>query len=173
LAVFVCRRNRFYRIYIRADELLCIWAGDGSEGMAGARAVAREYGPLGALIGTAAGRALDPTKKNLTRRELIDQAPLEQLTGDHPKNLRAPLKEFEEVRIHPRSDRHARLYSDHGHQALLSLRHRSLGSYRLGIAAMEDVRIAMRELPRVLGDVCQVEVPWPEHEQRCGCRFCT
>src|SRR6516165_8677968 len=91
LAVFVCKRNRLYRIYIRADELLCIWAGNGTEGLAGVRTVAREYGFLGALIGTAFQWALDPTKKNMTRREILDQTPLEQLIGDHPKNLRARL----------------------------------------------------------------------------------
>jgi hypothetical protein len=37
LAAFVCKRNRLYRIYVRADELLFIWAGNGSEGTAGAQ----------------------------------------------------------------------------------------------------------------------------------------
>src|SRR6266436_5336380 len=68
--------------------------------------------------------------------------------------------------IGPRSERHARMYSDHGHQALLHLRHASLGKYRLGIASVEDVAIALRELPRVLGEVCRVEIEWSERDKK-------
>ena len=79
---------------------------------------------------------------------------------------------FEEVRIGPRSDGHARTYSDHHHQALLRLRHRTIGKYRLGIASVHDTQVALKELPRIFGDKCRVEIQWPEQEQTCGCRFC-
>jgi hypothetical protein len=36
LAVFTCKRNRLYRIYVCPDELVLISAGAGAEGMAGA-----------------------------------------------------------------------------------------------------------------------------------------
>jgi hypothetical protein len=89
-----------------------------------------------------------------------------QLIGDNPMNLRAAINEFEEVRIGPRSERHARAYSDHGHVALLTLRHRSLGKYRLGIQSDEDARTAIRELPPALGKVCAVEIEWSEREKK-------
>jgi hypothetical protein len=171
LAVFICKRNRLYRIYVCPDELVFIWAGAGAEGMAGAE-FGSSHGVVGALFGLALKRALDPARKNAARRRILDESPLEVLVNDHPKNLRAPVSEFEEVRIGPRSDRHARAYGDHSHQALLYLRHRSLGKYRLGIASVEDVRIALEELPRVFGDICRVDIECPEREQKCGCAFC-
>jgi len=39
LAVFACKSNRFYRVYVRSDELVFIWAGSGTEGMLGAQAL--------------------------------------------------------------------------------------------------------------------------------------
>lgn len=162
LAVFACKRNRLYRIYVRPDELVFIWAGSGMEGMAGAHAAGAAHGLLGVLLGMLIAKAMDPSKKNAARKAVLDNTPLDQLVDDHPKNLRATLDEIEEVRIAPRSDRHARMCSDHEHQALLYLRHRFLGKYRLGIASVEDVRVAVKELPAVLGDRCQVEVEWRE-----------
>lgn len=35
LATFFCKSNRLYRIYVRPDELVFIWAGKGGEGTAG------------------------------------------------------------------------------------------------------------------------------------------
>ena len=166
LAVFACKSNRLYRIYVRPDELVAIWAGSGMEGMAGAHAGAAAHGLIGALLGALIAKALDPSKKNAARKEVLDATPLEELVGDHPKNLRAPIDEFEEVRIGPRSEWHARNYSDHRHQALLYLRHRSLGKYRLGIASVEDVRVALEELPRVLGEVCRIEIEWSDRDKK-------
>jgi hypothetical protein len=171
LAVFACKGNRLYRIYLRSNELVFIWAGKGGEGLAGARAVAQRGG-LASVLGNALQTALDPSKNNNARRDVLDQTPLDQLVSDHPNNLRAPVEGFEEVRICPRSDGHARAYSDHQHQALLRLRHRTLGKYRLGIASLHDTQVALSELPRILGDRCHVEIPWPELEQECGCVFC-
>jgi hypothetical protein len=116
--------------------------------------------------------ALDPSKKNTARRDVLDRTPLDGLIRDHPKNLRAPVEGFEEVRICPRSDGHARAFSDHRHQALLRLRHGTLGKYRLGIASLHDTQVAFKELPRIFGSRCHVEIPWPEREQECGCVFC-
>jgi len=171
LACFYCKRNRFYRIFIRPDELVFIWAGSGSEGLAGARAVAA-LGGTGALVGKALESALDPTKKNQSRIEVLDHTPLEQLISDHPNNIRASIADFELVRIRPRSDDHARAFSDHCHQARLFLRHCTLGKYRLGIASLQDTQIALKELPRIFGDRCRIEIQWPEQEQQCRCRFC-
>ena len=108
LAVFACKSNRLYRIYVRPDELVGIWAGSGMEGVAGAHAGAAAHGLLGALLGVLIAKALDPSKKNAARKEVLDTTPLDLLIGDHPKNLRAPINEFEEVRIGPRSESHAR-----------------------------------------------------------------
>jgi hypothetical protein len=166
LAAFACKPNRLYRIYVRPDELVAIWAGSGMEGVVGSQAGAAAGGLVGALLGVLIAKALDPGKKNALRKKVLDASPLDELIGDHPKNLRAPVSEFEEARIAPRSEWHARNYSDHGHQALLYLRHQSLGKLRLGIASVDDVQVAVRELPRVLGDVCRIEVEWSEREKR-------
>jgi hypothetical protein len=166
LAAFVCKPNRLYRVYILPDELVFIWSGSGMEGVAGAQAGAAMHGALGGLIGYAIAKSLDPAKKNAARREVLNATPLDQLIDDHAKNLRAPINEFAEVRIAPRSEWHARQYSDHAHQALLHLRHRSFGKFKLGISSAEDVRVAMKELPRVLGGVCQIEIEWDEWGRR-------
>jgi hypothetical protein len=165
LAVFACKSNRLYRIYVRPDELIFIWAGSGTEGATGAHAGGAAHGLLGALLGALIAKALDPTKKNAARKAVLDSTPLEQLIDDHPKNLRAPINEFLEVRIGPRSHWHASTYSDHAHQALLHLRHRYLGKYRLGLSSVEDVAVALEELPRVFGDMCQVDIEWSEEKQ--------
>lgn len=172
MAVFACQPNRFYRVYVRPDELLFIWAGAGGEGMAGAAAASRMIAPGAELIGGAMQAMLDPSRKNARRAEVLDHTPLDQLIGDHKKNLRAPIDGFTEVRIRQRSDRHARLTSDHHHQAILIVRHRTLGKYALGIASVPDVRLAMEELPRVLGGVYSTEIEPPERYQPCGCVFC-
>jgi hypothetical protein len=172
LATFYCKANRLYRIYIRPDELVFIWAGAGAEGQAGARAMSKRGGLVPLVLGGALQSALDPSKKNQSRKEVLDRTPLEELIGDHPKNLRAPIEGFDEVRICPRSDAHARGFSDHQHQALLRVRHRTLGKYRLGIASVHDVQVALTELPRILGNKCREEIKWPEEEQKCGCVFC-
>jgi hypothetical protein len=172
LACFNCKRNRLYRIFIRPNELVFIWAGSGSEGLAGAQA-ASARGGVGALLGKALESALNPAKKNRSRIEVLDHTPLDQLISDHPDNIRGSIADFEEVRICPRSDSHARAYSDHGHQARLFLRHRTLGKYRLGIASLYDTQVALKELPRVFGNRCRVEIQWPEQEQQCKCRFCS
>jgi hypothetical protein len=171
LAVFTCKSNRLYRIYLRPNELVFIWAGKGGEGLAGARAIS-QGGGLHSVLGDVLQTALDPSKKNDARRDVLDQTPFDQLVSDNPKNLSALVEEVEEVRICPRSDSHARAYSDHHHQALLRLRHRTLGKYRLGVASLRDTQIALTELPRILGNKCHVEIPWPEREQDCGCVFC-
>jgi hypothetical protein len=139
--------------------------------MAGARAVSRRGG-LHAILGKAVLTAVNPAKGNEARQAVLDRTPLEDLIGNHPHNARAAVGEFSEVRIAPRSDGHARIYSDHGHQALLHLRHRTLGRYRLGITSVEDVRVALSELHRTFGAKCRVEIPWPEQALECGCRFC-
>src|SRR5437667_12027162 len=99
LAAFACKSNRLYRIYVRPDELVCIWAGSGMEGVAGAHAAGAAHGLVGALLGALIAKALDSSKKNAARKAVLDKTPLEQLINDHPKNLRAPMNEFEEVRI--------------------------------------------------------------------------
>lgn len=175
LATFCCKANRLYRVYLLPDEMVFIWAGKGGEGVAGALATARGgHGPTAAM-GEALARWLDPTDVNQARLEVLERKPLEELLEDHPLNLRAPLAGFEEVRIRERSDFHARAFSDHGHQALLHLRHRSLGKLRLGLAMVEDVQVAAKELPRFLGArgvMVRIETAIPEKEQPCGCVFC-
>jgi hypothetical protein len=166
LAVFGCKSNRLYRIYIRADELIFIWAGSGSEISTGAMAGGAGGGVVGALLGALIAKYFDPAKKNAARKAVLDSTPLEELIADSPKNLRAALEDFGEVRIGPRSGFHAGMYSDQAHQALLHLRHKALGKYRLGIASVEDVRIAVRELPRVLGERCRVDIEWSEAKNK-------
>ena len=171
LATFACKANRLYRIYLCPNELVFIWAGKGGEGQAGARAVSKRGG-MHALLGNSLQSALDPSKKNDARRDVLDRTPIDELIGDHPHNLRAPIEGFQEVRICPRSDGHARAFSDHHHQALLRLRHQTIGRYRLGIASLHDTQVALTELPRILGDRCRLEIQWPEKEQECSCAIC-
>ena len=93
LAVFACKGNRLYRVYIRPDELVFIWAGSGTEGMAGA-ASQRTHGVIGYLVSQALTSAMDPSKKNETRRAVLDSTPLDQLIRDNPKNVRGPIGGF-------------------------------------------------------------------------------
>lgn len=179
LATFACKANRLYRIYVCRQELVFIWAGKGGEGLAGARFLSRSRSGvvgveslLSRVIGKGAERLLDPAKRNHDRGNRLDRTPLALLIPDHPANLRVNTGGFEEVRISARSDHHARAYSDHGHQAVLHIRHRRLGKLRLGLSSIEDVHVAMDQLPKVLGTRYRVDIARPLREQPCGCRFC-
>src|SRR5262249_26475669 len=142
LATFVCRRNRLYRIYVRDDELVLIWAGHGSEGLLGAKAVSAMKG--GGLIGGALGAMLDPSEKRSERLRELDQKPLSESINDDPRNMRMLLSDIAAVRLCPRSENHALNFSDYEHQAILRLRHRTLGRFRLGISSVEDVQFVLK-----------------------------
>jgi|GEM_PF-3198196 len=178
-AAFACKANRFYRVYVRRQELVFIWAGKSGEGLAGARVMSRFHtrgfsleGMLFSLIGKGMEKLVDPAKTNGARGQILDTTPLSRLIPDHRANLRAHTGGFEEVRIGARSDAHARAYSDHGHQALLHIRHRKFGKLRLGLCSIEDVHAAMDLLPKVLGTRYRVDIARPLREQLCGCRIC-
>lgn len=174
LATFSCKANRLYRVYLLPQEWVFVWAGKGGEGAAGALATARSSAS-GRGLGAVLARMLDPTEQNLARLEKLDSTPFEAQIADHPLNLRLPVAGFTEARFCPRSDAHARLFSDHHHQARLFLRHRAVGKYRLGLQTVEETRLAMREVPRrlgALGVVVRLELAPPEREQPCGCVFC-
>lgn len=184
-AAFACKANRLYRIYVRRQELVFIWAGKCGEGLAGVRAMSRAHsrmpwfmpgfaieGMLYSLLGKGMEKFMDPTETNRSRGQKLDRTPLAHLIPDHSANLRAPTGGFEEVRIGARSDRHAHAYGDHGHQALLHIRHRRFGKLRLGLCSIEDVHAAMDLLPKVLGTRYRVDIARPLREQPCGCRLC-
>lgn len=179
LAAFACKANRLYRIHVRHHELVFIWAGRGSEGLRGAQAVGRAGSGarlldalVARVVGTGMASLLDSSTANRARREVLDRTPLDRLMRDHPANVRMHTGGFEEVRLGPRSDRHARAYGDHEHQALLHVRHSRVGRWRLGLCSIEDVHAAMDLLPRVLGTRFRVDTARPLREQRCGCRVC-
>lgn len=178
-AAFACKANRFYRVYVRRQELVFIWAGKSGEGLAGARVVSRFHtrtffieGLLSSLIGKGMEKLMDPAKSNAAREQILDTTSLSKLIPDHSTNLRANTGGFEEVRLGSRSDAHARRYSDHGHQALLHIRHRKFGKLRLGLCSIEDVHAAMDLLPKVLGTRYRADIARPVREQPCGCRLC-
>ncbi|HEU4670115.1 MAG TPA: hypothetical protein VFR91_05385 [Dyella sp.] len=179
VAAFACKANRLYRIYVRRQELVFIWAGKGGEGLGGARAMGRfarrGWAPEAiafSLAGKGLEKLIDPARGNQSRQRVLDATPLSRLIPDHPANLRAHTAGFEEVRIGKRSDAHARRYSDHGHQGLLHIRHRKFGRLRLGLCSIEDVQAAMDLLPTVLGTRYRVDTSRPLREQPCGCRMC-
>jgi hypothetical protein len=178
-AAFACKANRFYRVYVRRQELVFIWAGKSGEGLAGARVVSRFHtrtlsieGMFSSLIGKGMEKLMDPAKSNVSREKILDTTSLAKLIPDHSANLRAHTGGFEEVRLGARSDAHARTHSDHGHQALLHIRHRKFGRLRLGLCSIEDVHAAMDLLPMVLGTRYSVDIARPVREQPCGCRLC-
>lgn len=164
-AAYAFRRNRLYRIYVREDDLVFIWAGSGSEGLHGAQTVARQQGLLGRIILSPFRRLLDPSKKNAARLAVLEQTALPELLHDDPRNFVARIGDIVGARLVPRSERHARTFSDHRHAALFLFRHRTLGKFRIGLLPA-DVPIAMRELPRLLGSRCRVEIAWNESERR-------
>jgi len=166
LAGFACKRNRLYRVYVRPDELIFIWAGDPVQTAESARAAGVHHGVLGVLIASLIAKAVDSTKKNAARKETLDSTPLEDLVRDDKRNIRALIREFDEVKIGPRSPRHATMWGDQSHQAVLILRHRTLGKYRIGLASVEDVRVAVAELPRVFGSICDIGIEWSDREQK-------
>src|SRR5690348_16293287 len=107
-------------------------------------------GLIGALVGYFVGKMLDPAKNNAARRQVLDTTPLDDLIDDNAMNLRSSVNEFDEARFIAPSR-----FKNPSDNAVLMIRHRTVGKLHLGLATVEDVQVAMRELRRVLGDVFQ------------------
>jgi hypothetical protein len=159
-ASYACKLNRLYRVYVRPDELVLIWAGGADDLKRGLQAGTMAHGLIGALVYAMAEKLMNPGNKNAARAEVLDGTHLDDLIGDDARNMRALVGDFEELRILPCS---AWTRSHFGeHLASLLVRHRALGKYRFALRDKNDVEVAMRELPRVLGAVCRIEIEWSE-----------
>lgn len=160
MAVFPCKKNRLYRVYVRPDELVCIWAGSG-DASAVAQHVGIHGGLVGALIGSFVAKMLDPSKKNAARKQVLDSTLLEELIPDHKMNLLARIIELNDARFVTASR-----FKNPADKAVLLIRHRSLGKLHLGFPTVEDVECALRELPPLLGGACRIEIQWSEKDKK-------
>jgi hypothetical protein len=164
-ATHAFRRNRFYRIYLRAGELLFIQAGPGSADAIAMQA-AIQGGALGGLIGgLIAGKM---KKKTEERQKELDQATwqeLDEIIAQDKHSFRLCTADISDVCIEPRSFWHSALYNPH-HAALLRIWHRDRGKLTIELPTPEDVRIAMENLPSVLNGELAVNLAWDERRQR-------
>ena len=159
VAPFTWTPNRLYRVYILPGELVFIYAGSGGEVSA---AVGAQFGLLGGLIAAAA----NPKRKNEQRQQQLDSAGLDKLIADHKHNFRAPAADLSEVSIDPRSFWLAAMYSQPQHLGVFRFTHAEKGKMCLCIGAADDMKVAIENLPRALGDLVAVNVEWNETKRK-------
>lgn len=72
--------NRWYRVYVSPEELVCVWAGKGNEVSAW---MGGQFGLLGGLLAA----AMSPAQKNKARGKELDSKPLDEARDDHEYNF--------------------------------------------------------------------------------------
>jgi len=148
-ACFTWSPNRNYRVFLDPDELLLVEAGaNGSQ----TQAYAAAHGLLGALIG--AWIASRQKKKAAQLRARLDGLSVDGLRerAEEQGNLRVPVADFSEVRIEPPSFWHGVKYSNSTHAGIIYCQVHGK-KYTLELPTVEDMKIAVAALPKLLPDV--------------------
>jgi hypothetical protein len=164
-ATYMWRKNRFYRVYVRPDELWFIEAGSALSPEMALQGAAI-HGLVGGLVG---GIIAHNVRKHTTARQsLLDAASedeLGQLAAAEKPNFRAIIGDLSDVRIEPKSVWHGLAYSNPQHAGLLYFSHPDHGTMKLEFASPPEVRTAIDLLRPVLGDRLKVNVVWDNYKQ--------
>jgi hypothetical protein len=176
----------YYRVFVKPHEIYFIWSGEPElppSKVTPETAAARvAFGIVGEIV----ARELqhDPyepkstrAKDNRRRQMMIDASPLEALIPDNADNFRAAFNDVQQLVIGPRSQTLANCFRERKyemengmivgeHKAVLLLKHKTKGKVEMGLLTDDDVRTAMRELPKVFGGTCKIEIEWSDRERK-------
>lgn len=157
-ATYLWRKNRFYRVYVRPDELWFIEAGSSITPELAMQGAAM-HGLVGGIVG---GIVAHNSRKFTTARQgLLDAASedeLGQMAAAEKPNFRAAIADLSDVRIEPKSFWHGIQYSNPKHAGILHLSHPDHGALKLEFASPEEVLAAINSLTPVLGERLRVNV---------------
>jgi hypothetical protein len=164
-ATYMWRKNRFYRIYVRSDEL---WFIEGGSSITPELALqnAAMHGLVGGVVGGII--AHNVRKRTNARQSLLDAAnddELGQLAAAEKPNFRALIGDLSDMRIEPKSIWHGIAYSNMQHAGLLHFTHPEYGTVKLEFASPTEVRAAIDLLKPVFGDRLKINVVWDGSKQ--------
>jgi hypothetical protein len=164
-ATYIWRKNRFYRVYVRTDEL---WFIEGGSSLTPELALqgAAIHGLVGAVVGGII--AHNVRKTTVARQSLLDAASeddLGQLAAAEKPNFRVSIGDLSDVRIEPKTFWHGIAYSNPQHAGLLYLSHPDQGALKLEFASPQEMRSAIDLLRPALGDRLKVNVVWDGSKQ--------
>jgi hypothetical protein len=157
-AYYTWRPNRYYRVYVRSDDFVFIWAGGAGELTAG---MAAQGGAIGGFF------AARKAKKLSDRAEVIDDTPLDELIEGDKRNFVADPSGFTEATFLPRT--FWMTVATGGavpYVGRLLMRHSEHGKLNLLFEDVKQMDAALRMVPPLLGDLVEVEVRWSEKKQK-------
>lgn len=165
-ATYALKSNQYYRVYLKPPDLLFMQAGPGPAGHV-ATGAAIHGGAIGGLVGGLIAHRMQ--KKTETRLKKLDDADWDGLLAmieENKKNFQEDVSDVVEASIDPKSIWHQIAYSSPNHVGLLRIRFRDRGKMKLEFLAIEDMRLAVEQLPGILGEALTVNVVWNEAKKR-------
>jgi hypothetical protein len=153
-----------FRIYITGTDLLVLKLGPPP--FRERRVMAQV---IGGALGGATGRLLrgallgDQRQAEPRDRERLldvaDEVTLRQYADEWKGSFAADPKDVSRLRIGSTSW-WRRFLSGIEHEGMLTLQHRWEGKVTLALPSLTDVRCAVEELPRLFGEVVEINLPW-------------
>ncbi len=150
-AVFTWKSDRYYRIYLRGQELFFIR----TSGQLTGELIARQFGLLGMLVWSLIKKGRQ--KKWAAMMEMLDRTPLDELVLMHKHSFKAHPMQLAEQVVEP-----AGWFKGHGNY-VARWRFTMPGATErvtLQLPTNEDVETALRLLPPVTGGMLRVDVEW-------------
>ncbi|MBI1344703.1 hypothetical protein GC163_00290 [bacterium] len=160
VAVFDWKTNRRYRVYLQRNELIFIYAHDDDQM---SQVMWAQFGLVGLLI--MAWRKKGVEAKKLTRQQQLDQSTLEELLDEHKFNFRASAYELSEMELLPKSGWTQGWYGQKELAGILKFRHVEKGKFCLCLPRIEDMRLAMDQLPTILEHRVDIQTTWDPAQQ--------
>ena len=157
-------KHTLYRIYITSRDLLFFQIGSGSicDGEV-LPSTKRNKNLMGAGLGAAAAQMADIRQLELARRiselDAADESALRDQATSGDAAFCADAADLESICIAPPS-LWIHLLCRIDHQALLKFAHRRQGKMRLVLPSWRDVRRSAEGLPKIFGDLVQINLPW-------------
>src|SRR5262249_41274441 len=164
-ATFAWKPNRYYRVYIKPDELLFLHAGPGN-GDAIALQTAVQGGAIGGLIGGLIAQSM--RKRTKARKEALDAATeceLLEFIASEKHSFRLATSEVSNACIDARSFWHSVMYQNPNCVALLRMQHPERGTMTLELLSADEARLVLDKLPTLLRDGLTVNTVWSESKK--------
>jgi hypothetical protein len=163
VAEFTLEAERHYRVYVRKGELLFLYVPTPQEGRPQQMPALWMFGLMGAVISAIvtscssnSSKAREEERKE--RLDWADEGELVRMASDEPNSFRAAVADLSDVRIVAPS--FWRKLGGGCPTAFLCFRHFEMGSYKVQLPRLTDLRIALEELLRLLGDQLTVASGW-------------
>jgi hypothetical protein len=150
-AVFTWKSDRYYRVYLRGQELFFIR----TSGQLTGELVARQFGLLGMLVWSLIKKGRQ--KKWAAMMEMLDRTPLDELLLKHKHNFKAHPMQLAEQVLEPPG-----WFKGHGNYVARWRFTMPGGGERMTfqLATNEDVEAALRLLPPVTGGMLRIDLEW-------------